>query len=385
MQWRFAQLSDVRLGARLTQLDAELASALRDASRQALRDGFKLAQDQGCEGVLVPGDLFVLKGIDPQAQLRFVYDCMADFPGLQFFIVPGHGDALAENGPYIYTKPPSNAHLFISDEWTTIDLENVTITARAHTIGEGQRPLDWDELPRPNPDKLSVLMLRGALTGAADGRSRQNSLAPIDPERLLGCRYDYAALGGLHARIELRRDDDKAAAAYAGPPQCLDWESRGPGGMLIGTLGRAGAELEFHSMAVHRFQRREAELPLPWVESYRTQLDTVLESIDTGFGAADICRLLVSGELHQNHREELERRVAAAEEQAFHCEVDTSRVEYFSGPDPAELVHDSLLASFLQRCAAEAQPGADPEVYLLARRLGWLLFTSKGLPAEITE
>jgi len=385
MQWRFAQLSDVRLGARLSQLDADLASALRDASRQALRDGFKLAQDQGCAGVLIPGDLFVVKGIDPQGQLRFVYDCMADFPGLHFFVLPGHSDALAENGPYIYVKPPSNAHLFISPEWTTIDLEEVTITARAHTIGEGQRPLAWEELPRPNPDKLSVLLLRGALTGAEDGRRRQPSLAAIDPKRLLGCRYDYAALGGLHARIELRRDNDRAAAAYAGPPQCLDWETRGPGGILTGTLGRAGAELEFHPLARHRFQQREVALPPPYAESYRAQLEAVLDSIDSELGAADVCRLAISGELHEGARQQLEQRVTAAQERSFHCETDTSRVEYFSGQDPAELPHDSLLASYLQRCAAEIQPGTDPEVVALARRLGWLLFTNKGLPAEITE
>lgn len=385
MQWRFAQLSDIRLGARLSQLDADLASALRDASRQALRDSFKLAQDQGCEGILIPGDLFVVKGIDPQGQLRFVYDCMADYPGLRFFILPGHADALAENGPYIYVKPPSNAHLFISPDWTTIDLEDVTITARAHTIGEGQRPLVWEELPRPNPDKLSVLMLRGALTGAHDGRSRQSSLTPIDPERLLGCRYDYVALGGLHARIELRRDTDRTAAAYTGPPQCLDWESRGPGGILTGTLGRAGAELEFHPLARHRFHRREVALPPPYAESYRAQLEAVLESVDAELGAADVCRLAVSGELHDSRREELERRATAAEERAFYCETDTSRVDYFSGPDPAELPRDSLLASYLQRCAAEIQPGTDPEDVALARRLGWLLFTNKGLPAEITE
>jgi len=48
------------------------------------------------------------------------------------------------------------------------------------------------------------------------------------------------------------------------------------------------------------------------------------------------------------------------------------------------LPEDSLLSQYFSRCAAEAaQSKLDPAIYELARRVGWLLFTGQGLPAEI--
>jgi hypothetical protein len=386
MEWRFAQISDLRLGVKLTWLDGDIASSVRDASRQALVDAFRIAQEHNCEAVLMPGDLYSLKGIDPAGQLRFVYERAADYPSMQFLIAPGNSDAFGGNCPYVYLKPPSNVHLFTEPQWQTYQLPNVAVTARAAHIGEGDPPMVWEGLPRPHPDKLSVLMLRGRLVGAEDGRPHRNQTTQIDVERLLGAGYNYTALGGLHAKIELQRQNGKAAAAYASTPQCLEWEARGPGGFYTGVLTREGAELTFHRTARLNWVLRDILLPPPYADQYQAKLDSSLQELTEGLAERDIYKFAVHGELHEDYRGLLDEHLSKIHDIVFHDEADNSGVKYFSGLNPAKLPSDSLLASYFQRCAAEAaQSGSEPEVYELARRFGWLLFTGKGLPAEISQ
>ena len=122
MEWRFAQLSDVQLGAKLSRLDPDVASALREGSREALSACLRIAREQQCEAVLIPGDLYMLRGVDPPSQLRFVYERAADYPAMRFFIAPGNSDAFGGRCPYAYVAPPSNVHLFIAPEWQTVEL-----------------------------------------------------------------------------------------------------------------------------------------------------------------------------------------------------------------------------------------------------------------------
>jgi len=333
---------------------------------------------------LIPGDLYTMKGIDPAGQLRFVYERAADYPSMQFIIAPGNSDAFGGNGPYVYLKPPANVRLFTEPDWQMHELPQVRITARAHQVGEGSAPLAWDRLPRPSTDKLSVLMARGRLGGVDDGRPERGSDTIIDPAKLQDAGYNYAALGGMHARIELPGAAGKACAAYTGAPQCLDWDSRGPGGFFTGVLSREGAELTYHPMARFHWKARDIKLPPPYADRYQLQLDSTLKTLAMELSGNDLYRLTLGGELHQTQRELLEEHLRQLREMVFHFEADTSSVSYFSGLNPAHLPADSLLSSYLQRCSAEAaQAGSDPEVYELARRLGWLLFTGKGLPAEL--
>jgi hypothetical protein len=387
MEWRFAQVSDAQLGAKVSRLDPDVASALREGSREAVSACFRIAREQQCEAVLIPGDLYMLRGVDPPSQLRFVYERAADYPALRFFIAPGNADAYGGNCPYAYVAPPSNVRVFTEAEWQTVELEHVTITGRAFRVGEGVPALDWSTVPPPDPAKLTVLLARGTLAGTDDGRSARRPDALIEVEPLLACGYSYVALGGMHARIELRREGERAAAAaYASTPQCLGFDARGPGGFLTGTLRSGGAELAFHRTARYEWKTHRLSLPLPYVEQYAAKLDTVLESLPRDHRRTDLLRLAFAGEAHENLKQELDRRLAAMHDAVLLLEVDAGDLAYFSGPNPAALPADSLLGKYLQRCAAEAaQAGADPQVYELARRLGWLLFTGRGLPAEIQQ
>ena len=146
------------------------------------------------------------------------------------------------------------------------------------------------------------------LAGADDGRNKRQAVTPIEADALLACGYSYVALGGMHARVELRGTSDKAAAAYASTPQCLDWDARGPGGFMTGVLAPDGAELAFHQTARHQWKVRELVFPPPHSEQYPAKLDGVLESLNNDLRRTDLLRVILAGEVAALIRQLSEQR-----------------------------------------------------------------------------
>jgi DNA repair exonuclease SbcCD nuclease subunit len=394
MAWRFAQISDVHLGNKLPGLEQWLANTLRVASREAVAKCFMSAAEQGCKVVLIPGDLFDLRGVDPEGSLGFVYQHAARYPDLRFVISPGNADAYGVGTPYTSQRPPDNVYLFTQQDWQVVEIDGVQIVGRAIHTGEGLQSLDRDTIPRPDPDKLSVLMLHASLTEGDDGRQLAGKngnkgrlmVMPLSMETMLNLGYTYVALGHYHAKIELQ-NKNLASAAYAGPPQCLDWDEKGPGGYLVGDLQPGGAKLEYIPSARHTWKRKRIELPAPYAENYRAALTAALAQITAGIHTGDLLEVTVTGELHSSAKPVLSKALDDATGKVLYCgEPDLGGVRWFSGVDPLNMPADSLLTAYLSRCAAEAaQSKLDPAIYESARRIGWLLFTGQGLPAELTE
>jgi DNA repair exonuclease SbcCD nuclease subunit len=394
MAWRFAQISDAHLGNKLPGLEQWLANTLRVASREAVASCFLKAAESHCDAVLMPGDLFDLRGVDPEGCLAFVYQHAARYPHVQFVLCPGNADAYGLNSPYTAVKPPANVTLFTQAGWQAVEIEGVRIVGRAIQMGEGLPTLDRDSVPRPSAGQRSVLMLHASLEGTDDGRPLAGKagnkgrlpIMPLTVEDVQRLGYTYVALGHLHARIEVNAGG-VAKAAYSGPPQCLEWDERGPGGYLLGELRDDGAALQFQPSARHAWKRRRIELPPPYAETYKARLLEAIGRIGAELAQGDLYAVEVLGELHESAKPLLEKALGeAAGKVLFAAEPELAGVRWFSGVDPLQLPPDSLLAAYLSRCAAEAvQSKIDPAIYELARRAGWLLFTGQELPAEIGQ
>jgi hypothetical protein len=395
MAWRFAQISDAHIGSRLANLEPWLANTLRVATREAVAGCFMQAAERGCQAVLIPGDLFDLRGLDPEGCLAFIYQHAARYDKVRFILAPGNADAYGPGSPLSAVSPPENVTVFTSQEWQSVEVGGVLVTGRAIQIGEGMPVLDLGTLPVPEVGQPSVLLLHASLEGAEDGRPTYDkvgsgkgrlSVCPITNAELQRTGYTYAAMGHLHSPVQIKRGGS-VIAAYSGTPQCLDWDETGPGGYYFGELKEDGAQLAYEPSARHFWKRRAIELPPPYAESYRQKLDEALAGLVDGLEQGDILQLEARGELHEDSRNELSQALAYASKQVLFCaEPELTAIQYFSGVNPLALPPESLLAGYLSRCAAEAaQSKMDPAIYTLARRIGWLLFTGRGLPAEIMQ
>src|SRR5512140_1674761 len=114
MAWRFAQISDAHIGARLANLEPWLANTLRVATREAVAACFMNAAESGCKAVLMPGDIFDLRGLDPEGGLAFLFQHAARFESVHFVIAPGNADAWGQGTPYTSLKTPPNVTVFSS-------------------------------------------------------------------------------------------------------------------------------------------------------------------------------------------------------------------------------------------------------------------------------
>ncbi len=388
MGWKFAQLSDCHLGRRLSDIDKSLAEAIGSAVRTSLQAGFQLAHEKGCGVLLVPGNVFDVKGHSPDEQLQFFYQLVKSYPAMDVVVTPGNSDAYGGNNPYCFSRLPVNLHLFTSRQWEVLDIKGVSITGRAFLMGEGIPRMNWSEIPSPPRDRPSILLLHGTLEGVNDGLEHARSINPILQEDLYKCEFSFIALGHMMVQAELKHlNSDKALAAYSGPPQCFNWDEAGPGGVLIGELDRYGADLEFHRVASINWVRKTVSFPEPFIDGYESRLKKAISELEIQLKPHDMLHLSLHGEIPVSMKPQLENRLDAIKKSVVRLvEPDVSAMSFFSGIDPLNLPKDSLLYSFLNRCADLERDGRkDAEVVRLVRRLGWQLFTGQGMPLEITE
>ncbi len=387
MPWRFAQIADVHLNARLPGVNYQLARSIRRTIHDVFTECLRLASEAGCRVVLIPGDLYELKADGAKEALQFFYDEAAKYPQMTFLVAPGNEDAYNDTCPYAYLTAPENVYVFTEPGWQAIQVEDVMVTGRAYLVGGGTPPMDWASLPSAAASEYSILMIHGKLAGVDLEYMQSYEGTLVDPDKLLRTGYSFTALGHLHTSAELQNGRGGVAAAYSGPPQRVDWEGRSPGGFLIGEFSPTGVTLNYTQTAKLFWEQRLINLPPLYTAEYDTRLHKALGEINAELSTSLLYRPVVRGPLPRKREPELKQRLSKAHDDVFFFdEPDLSGILFTDEPEPAELPKESLLAQFLQRCAAEeAQGNGDPETYALVRRFGWQLLLGQSLPAEIME
>ena len=387
MPWRFAQIADVHLNARLPGINYQLARSIRRTIQDVVKECLRIASDEGCQVVLIPGDLYDLKADGAREALQFFYEEAAKYPHIRIIIAPGNEDAYNDTCPYAYLSEPDNVTVFTSPSWQSVSVDGVMVTGRAFQVGGGTPAMDWADLPPASSAEHSILMIHGKLAGVDLGYKQAYEGVQIDPDKLLRTGYTFTALGHVHNCTELQNGRGGVAAAYSGPPQRVNWEGRSPGGFLIGEFTDTGVNLRYIETAKLFWEIRNIELPQLFTAEYDLRLKQALDSITSNLHTSLLYRPVIHGPLPARREPELKQRLSQAHDEVFYLdEPDLNGMYSTDEPEPADLPAESLLAQFLLRCAAEeAQGHGDPETYALVRRFGWQLLLGKGLPAEITE
>ncbi len=389
MALRFIQIGDTHLGTTLVGLPANIADSLREATREVLREAFHKAAALPVDVVLMPGDLFEQDGLEPEQQLRFVYELAAGIAPIPVAIIPGNHDAINAMSPYLSVPVPANVHLFSAPGFTVLETTAGAIVGRGAQAGEGVNAVDWSKLPHP-PPAPGVLILHASVLHAEDGRRHEQMIAPVSQRALEQFGYSYIALGHYHAWREFRRQSalGQAAsgsifAAYAGCPQGQGWDEPGSKGYLTGELTESGVKLDFVAAARHGIIRRKVVLPHEYANDALEQLEREILTVALDLGEQDLLDLTLSGRWPQTWRPELEQYVAKALRKAWFARpVEFSRVQFtppLVGPGESAVVDE-----FNSRCdSAIALGGQDEEAWRLARYLGHRLLSGQGLPGEV--
>ena len=385
MALRFLQLSDLHLGRQLTGLPDDVAADLREAVREAVRAAFALVRQEGLELVLMPGDLYETEGLDPAAQLRFIYEQAASVAPVPVVIAPGNHDPFTPESPYAAETRPDNVFVFSSPQFTVLETRAGAVTGRAFTVGEAGRSLDWSSAPFPAPVP-GLLCLHASLMHAGDSRVHCFTVVPTTLDNLLKSGFNYAALGHFHNKQDwTRQGGARTLAAYAGCPQGLGWDEPGMKGCLIGELEEGGANLRFVPLARHVWQQRTLRLPPEYAADRLALLEHALADVRDDLQPSDLLELKVEGACPLRDQPALQERIKSMLSLVRHTRtVDYSRVQWL--PELASPEQSTVLADFLAYCDEAAGAGQDEsagQAWRLAKQLGHRLLSGYGLPGEV--
>ena len=265
--------ADFHLDSAFSSLPPEKASERRREQRRVLEQLTKLCE--GCDLVLLPGDLF-----DSARIYRDTLDALKRFFAsvrAQIFIAPGNHDYLTEGSPYLTEPWGDNVHIFTSSEISCVHLDGCDVYGAAFTAPECPPLLRGFRVE--NSETVNLMLLHGDL----QANSVYNS---ISAEDIAASGLDYLALGHVHLR-----DEKRFGGTTCAWPGCLmgrGFDECGQKGVLQVTLSENGCKTQFVPLDVRKYEILRVPVGENALSSVRAALPEHTEN--------DCYRIILTGE-----------------------------------------------------------------------------------------
>ena len=337
----------------------------------------RLAVEEGCEFVVVCGDVFESNQVQRQVLVR-AFEKMAATPGVTFFLLPGNHDPLDASSVYrssaFRERKPGNVEVLegpdpvqaapgvelVPAPWLnrhpTADLVDASCEGLGPTgavrvvVGHGA----VDSMS-PNPDDPALIAL---------GRLE---------ERVRSSLVDYVALGDRHSTTGV---GDTGRVWYSGAPEPTDYDETDSGNVLIVDVDANGVDVEARRLGRWRFVRREWEL------SADGDIDALEEWL-SGLDDKDrtIVKVSIVGQVSVAQKARLDSVLEHHADLLAALETWERRSDLVVVPDDADLDHFGLsgFASEALRDLSEmAEDTKDEQQALVARDALALLYRLVG-------
>ena len=270
---RILHAADFHLDSAFSSLPPEKASERRREQRSALEQLAKLCE--GCDLVLLPGDLF-----DSARIYRDTLDALKRFFAsvrAQIFIAPGNHDYLTEGSPYLTEPWGDNVHIFTSSEISCVHLNGCDVYGAAFTVPECPPLLRGFRVE--NSETVNLMLLHGDL----QANSVYNS---VSAEDIAASGLDYLALGHVHLRDEKRFG--RTTCAWPGCLMGRGFDECGQKGVLQVTLSENGCKTQFVPLDVRKYEILRVPVGENALSSVRAALPEHTEN--------DCYRIILTGE-----------------------------------------------------------------------------------------
>ena len=279
---RVLHTGDLHLDSPFGGLAPAKAKLRRQEQRELLERLRKLVEERQIDVVLIAGDLFDSDHVYYETT-HMLADVLGQMPA-KVFIAPGNHDPYSDYSPYASVKWPENVHVFHSEGMERVELPELHAVVYGSAFTSKYRdnsPLehfkaDYDE------DMTRLMVVHGDLSPA------QGRYGSLTAEQIGATGMDYVALGHIHSFTEVWKQQN-TAFAYCGCPEGRGFDEQGEKGVLIGTVERGKAEMEFLPVC----RRRYEEVTLDVTGQDAGQLLSVASASATG---DDIYRFRMVGE-----------------------------------------------------------------------------------------
>ena len=258
---RFLHTADWQLGMTRHFLSEEAQARFSAARLDVIGEMGNLAINEGCEFVVVCGDVFDSNQVERQVLTR-AFEKMAAIPKVTFYLLPGNHDPLDASS--IYRSPT----------FTKYRPDNVKVLDGSVPV---QPPPGVELIPAPWPNKHPVTDLvdeacRGIEPTYAVrivvGHGQVDALMKIQEDpRLIGLKrleekieaglIQYVALGDRHSTTDV---GSTGRVWFAGAPEPTDYDEVCPGNVLLVDVDANKVNVEARRVGTWRFESRGWEL-----------------------------------------------------------------------------------------------------------------------------
>jgi DNA repair protein SbcD/Mre11 len=256
--FRFLHAADIHLDSPLQGLeryDDAPVEAVRGAPRRAFEALVDLALDERVAFVVLAGDLYdgdwkdYNTGLFFTAQMRRLAEA-----GIPVQLVSGNHDAANQITKKLSLPP--NVHHFAADAPSTFELPAFDVAIHGQSFGERRVSQDLAAgFPKADPGRFEIGLLHTSL----DGRPGHAPYAPCSVEGLRAKGYAYWALGHVHQREVVLRDDPWIV--FPGNIQGRHARETGAkGAVLVAVEHGRVVDVAFHALDVVRWARVELDL-----------------------------------------------------------------------------------------------------------------------------
>lgn len=217
--------ADLHLDAPFTGRTDAQTKLLRQALERVPGQLADLCRQEGCDLVLLSGDLF--DGKWTRSTYQALYSALEEME-VPIFISPGNHDFYSSESPYFTEKWPSNVHIF-----TRPEIESVAIEAlNCRIYGAGYRSMDCDGLL----DNFHIHDDDGYHIGIlhADPTVANSPYCPMTAAQIRKSGLHYLALGHIHKSGQLKAG--QTLCAWPGCPMGRGYDETDVKGAYIVTL-----------------------------------------------------------------------------------------------------------------------------------------------------
>ncbi|HIJ85401.1 MAG TPA: DNA repair exonuclease, partial [Magnetococcales bacterium] len=274
----------------LSRYEGAPLERIRQAGRIAFERLVRACLEHQVDFLLLAGDLFDGSGKDFNTVLYMASHMRRLMEAkIEVFAVLGNHDAehdLLKTNPFT-----SNVHLFAAEYAQTIHRQHlgVAVHGQSHASRSEKRNLAAG-YPPAVPEAFNIGLLHTSLTG----RDGHEPYAPCNEDDLVAHGYDYWALGHVHQREWVRRQDPMIH--YPGTLQGRHIHESGEKGATLIEMDASG-KLHEHPLAFNPVRWQILEIKLDEIESFNDFLDRTVEQMGRLVNpkVLTVVRLLLTG------------------------------------------------------------------------------------------
>ena len=265
---RMLHAADLHLDSPFSGLTPELAAERRLLQRRLPGRIVDLANEQGCDLLLLAGDVFDGKRVCPET-VSALREAFGRFRG-RVFAAPGNHDWYHDRSPWALTEWPENVHIFRGPT-EAVDLPELgcRVWGGGFTAAECH-----DGLTEVRGEGLQIGLFHGDPETAGPYR-------PISRRELERCGLDYLALGHIHKTC-LPKQLGRTWYGWPGAAMGRGFDECGVRGVLRVDLDQTRCDSEFIPLPGPRYET----ITVAYGETPKLPADS----------GNVICRLTVTGE-----------------------------------------------------------------------------------------